>query len=168
MHKLIADPQIVQVRKRASEGDCPITPSLSVESLEDLVLHLADAKKEDQSAKINRDAFAAVQVVVRAAWRLVDNTANGGTEHQAVPSEDWLELAHAAEKALTDALSRLSALQERAERAEKALADERVVSARLTAWTDGYGGVDLTLAGGRRIALALGPPHEASAPGKSA
>lgn len=22
MHKLIADPQIVQVRKRASEGDC--------------------------------------------------------------------------------------------------------------------------------------------------
>lgn len=94
MHKLIADPQIAQVRKRASEGDCPITPSLSVESLEDLVLHLADAKKEDQSAKINRDAFAAVQVVVRAAWRLVDNTANGGTEHQAVPGEDWLELAH--------------------------------------------------------------------------
>lgn len=45
MHKLIADPQIAQVRKRASEGDCPITPSLSVESLEDLVLHLADAKK---------------------------------------------------------------------------------------------------------------------------
>lgn len=79
-----------------------------------------------------------------------------------------LERTNAAEKALTDALSRLSALQERAERAEKALADERVVSARLTAWTDGYGGVDLTLAGGRRIALALGPPHEASAPGKSA
>ena len=97
MHKLIADPQIAQVCKRASEGDCPITPSLSVESLEHLVLHLAmylaDAEKETQSAKINRDAFAAVQDVVRAAWRLVDNTANGGTEQQAVPREDWLELA---------------------------------------------------------------------------
>lgn len=89
-----------------------------------------------------------------------------------LPPEDEiarLRMENAALRAERDeTLSRLSALQERAERAEKALADERVVSARLTAWTDGYGGVDLTLAGGRRIALALGPPHEASAPGKSA
>lgn len=42
MHLMIADAQIAQVRQRASEGDCPTTPALSVESLEDLVLHLAD------------------------------------------------------------------------------------------------------------------------------
>lgn len=39
------------------------------------------------------------------------------------------------------------------------LAEAQVVSARLTAWTDGYGGVELTLAGGRRIAMYLGAPH---------
>ena len=42
MHPMIADAQIAQVRQRASEGDCPTTPALSVESLEDLVRHLAD------------------------------------------------------------------------------------------------------------------------------
>lgn len=39
-------------------------------------------------------------------------------------------------------------------------ARDDVVSARLTAWKDGYGGVDLTFASGRRVALALDAPHE--------
>lgn len=39
------------------------------------------------------------------------------------------------------------------------LAERQIVSARLTAWTDGYGGVEIILAGGRRIALSLDAPH---------
>lgn len=42
MHKALADRLVGQVRKRISEGDCPITESLSTENLEDLVEHLAD------------------------------------------------------------------------------------------------------------------------------
>lgn len=45
--------------------------------------------------------------------------------------------------------------------AREKIADAQVVSACLTAWTDGYGGVELIFAGGRRIALALDAPHKA-------
>lgn len=44
------------------------------------------------------------------------------------------------------------------------LAERQIVSARLTAWTDGYGGVEIILAGGRRIALALDAPHGGADP----
>ena len=94
MHKLIADPQIAQVRKRASEGDCPITPSLSVESLEDLVLHLASHLDDVyEHAKIHPEAFAAVLGVVRAAWALVDGTAYHECYPLVVSRDDWDDLA---------------------------------------------------------------------------
>ena len=97
MHKLIADPQIAQVRKRASEGDCPITPSLSVESLEDLVLHLAlyldDAENKNRSTKINPEAYAAILAVVRSAWALVDNTGYHEWYPPVVNRDDWDDLA---------------------------------------------------------------------------
>ena len=93
MHPLIADPQIAQVRKRKSEGDCPITEPLSVESLEDLVLDLADETQGRN--KINGHAFAAVLDLVTKADLLLEATFDGGTEKQIVSTDAWLQLSQA-------------------------------------------------------------------------
>jgi hypothetical protein len=42
MLKAFRDANILRIRQRVSEGDCPITPPLSVEMLEDIVVELAD------------------------------------------------------------------------------------------------------------------------------
>lgn len=156
----------------SKKGDAPppSTP-LPEEENRDLRDMYEDAERSVEFWTQRADALLSENAALRAerdeAEALADRHHRGWTA-ALDRSNAWREQAEVAERQASAALSRLSALQERAERAEKALADERVVSARLTAWTDGYGGVDLTLAGGRRIALALGPPHEASAPGKSA
>ena len=41
MHETLAIANIEKVRQRISEGDCPRTPALSVETLEELVMYLA-------------------------------------------------------------------------------------------------------------------------------
>jgi hypothetical protein len=53
MHELLVRELVKQVRQRISEGDCPITPALSVEQLENLVDQLAsDLARERLKVKI--------------------------------------------------------------------------------------------------------------------
>lgn len=42
MHSTFANINLEKVRRRISEGDCATTPALSVEALEELVVHFAD------------------------------------------------------------------------------------------------------------------------------
>lgn len=43
MHRALAEAWIKVVRIRASQGDCPDEPALTVEQLEDLAIHFADS-----------------------------------------------------------------------------------------------------------------------------
>ena len=57
-------------------------------------------------------------------------------------------------------LDEIAALRASGDGAE-AMRDD-VVSARLTAWKDDYGGVELIFGSGRRVALALDAPHRST------
>lgn len=50
MLKQIRDGFIEQVRQRVSEGDCPTTPALSVETLENIVMDLAPSHTGEREA----------------------------------------------------------------------------------------------------------------------
>ena len=91
----IAIAQLAQVKQRASEGDFPTTPALSVESLEDLVIHFAGAAR----------ATAAP-----AGWKLVPEK----------PTFEMMQAAHNSTTVCTpDGTWRLS--RDEAERAYRAM-----------------------------------------------
>jgi hypothetical protein len=43
MHEELVKIYVEQVRHRVSERDCPVTPAVSVENMEDVIIELADA-----------------------------------------------------------------------------------------------------------------------------
>jgi hypothetical protein len=52
MNPMLANMKLEQVRQRSREGDCPMTPALSTEWLEDLVLHFAPEPRTQPPADV--------------------------------------------------------------------------------------------------------------------
>ena len=70
MLKAFRDANIAQIRQRISEGDCPITPALSVEMLENIVVELADevailsTRPAETLASLSSEGEAVVQAIL--------------------------------------------------------------------------------------------------------